>query len=647
MTTPDDERPATPPRDGPASPLTAALEELRTRLAATRLPLETPGADVARRDAVQAVEQLDDYVLPRLRARGAPLLVVVGGSTGAGKSTLVNSLLGEQVSVPGVLRPTTRSPVLAHHPLDGRWFSTDRILPGLARVTADEPGGGGARALRLVATPALPQGLALLDAPDIDSVEVANRELAAQLLAAADLWLFVTTAARYADAVPWDLLTTAAGRRAQVALVVDRVDPGAEAVVADLRRMMDEHRLTTSPLFAVPESALVEGLLPAGAVGQIAAHLSDLGADPAARDAVVGATLDGVVDDLVRRATHLAAAADAQVEADTRLRAVCARYADDAVGRVQAATSDGTLLRGEVLARWQDFVGTGEFFRSIEKRVGRARDAVVGFFRGRPAQAPHVEEAIAHGLEAVILDAIDEAAERTYTAWRADPAGAGLLDGLGLSRGSSATRAAVAEQIRAWQGDVLDLVREQGEDKRGTARALSFGLNGLGVSLMVLVFASTGGLTGIEVGIAGGTAVVAQKLLEAVFGDEAVRRLTATARERLEQRVRAMLDAEAARYTGQLDASGAAAGGGAPLLAAARAVEGAARGERFATTAPAGRGPVSGTQLRGAEQWRSGSKGSLDVVTRSRPDDGTARPGFWRRLFGRRPADDDARGGDA
>jgi hypothetical protein len=49
----------------------------------------------------------------------------------------------------------------------------------------------------------IPAGLALLDAPDIDSVVVENRQLAAQLLAAADLWLFVTSAARYADAVPW------------------------------------------------------------------------------------------------------------------------------------------------------------------------------------------------------------------------------------------------------------------------------------------------------------------------------------------------------------------------------------------------------------------------------------------------------------
>ncbi|MEK8225140.1 hypothetical protein NKG05_01900 [Oerskovia sp. M15] len=146
-----------------------------------------------------------------------------------------------------------------------RWFSTDRVLPGLARVTGaadhSDPSGSN-RSVRLVASEVLPPGLALLDAPDIDSVVVENRELAAQLLGAADLWLFVTTAARYADAVPWDLLHDAARRRAQVALVLDRVDAGAEAVGADLHRLAAENGLGHAPIFLVPEVPLVDGMLP-------------------------------------------------------------------------------------------------------------------------------------------------------------------------------------------------------------------------------------------------------------------------------------------------------------------------------------------------------------------------------------------------
>src|SRR5699024_1231639 len=119
------------------------------------------------------------------------------------------------------------------------WFTGDRILPGLSRVTGsvtdeDDPG-----SVRLTPSAMLPAGLGLLDAPDIDSVVTANRDLARQLLAAADLWLFVTTAARYADAVPWGLLREAADRGTSVAIVLDRVPPEAmEEIRVHLSEML-------------------------------------------------------------------------------------------------------------------------------------------------------------------------------------------------------------------------------------------------------------------------------------------------------------------------------------------------------------------------------------------------------------------------
>ncbi|MCC6497447.1 MAG: 50S ribosome-binding GTPase, partial [Propionibacteriaceae bacterium] len=180
-----------------AERLSASLTRLRDALAGVRLPLELPAAAAALGTARGFVAQLDDYVLPRLDRLDAPLLAVIGGSTGAGKSTLVNSLLGRVVSTPGVIRPTTRSPVLVHHPEDEEWFASESILPGLARSTGNARD---ARTLQVVPEASLPRGLAILDAPDVDSVVAENRALAAQLLAAADLWLFVTSAARYADA---------------------------------------------------------------------------------------------------------------------------------------------------------------------------------------------------------------------------------------------------------------------------------------------------------------------------------------------------------------------------------------------------------------------------------------------------------------
>jgi len=140
--------------------LATALSRLRATIGGATYPLVMPSADEARRIGTALVSQLDDYLLPRLARLDAPLLVVVGGSTGAGKSTLVNSLVRAPVSTAGVLRPTTRSPVLVSHPADSHWFRQGRLLPGLTR-TAE--GSTDPRTLQLVSAPALGPGLAFLD----------------------------------------------------------------------------------------------------------------------------------------------------------------------------------------------------------------------------------------------------------------------------------------------------------------------------------------------------------------------------------------------------------------------------------------------------------------------------------------------------
>src|SRR3954462_9904846 len=146
-----------------------ALERLGAVLRDAELDLPVPGLEAARSARRELVDQIEDYLLPRLRRMDAPLLMVVGGSTGAGKSTLVNSLVGTEVSPSGVLRPTTCAPVLVCHPGDSPWFEDDRVLPGMSRTTG-AGGAGAAGTLELVRTDALPPGLALLDSPDIDSV---------------------------------------------------------------------------------------------------------------------------------------------------------------------------------------------------------------------------------------------------------------------------------------------------------------------------------------------------------------------------------------------------------------------------------------------------------------------------------------------
>ncbi|MDQ3113253.1 MAG: dynamin family protein [Actinomycetota bacterium] len=559
--------------------LLASVVALRAELAALRLPLrlDAGGAgDRATSERIAVLDQLDDYVVPRLTQLEAPLLAVVGGSTGAGKSTLVNSLVRAVVSTSGVLRPTTRSPVLAHHPDDERWFADQRILPSLSRTSGSgsDPGG-----LHLVAEPAVPPGLALLDAPDLDSVVEANRDLAGQLLAAADLWLFVTTAARYADAVPWEMLRSAADRGTALAVVLNRLpSAGADDITHHLAEMLARHDLGDSPLFVIPEMGLTDdGLLPAEAAEPIRAWLADLAGDAASRAAVARRTVDGAVRSLSRRVATIAAYADRQRVAHAALeRALDASY-ETAYTRVDEATQDGSLLRGEVLARWQEFVGTGEIFRGLEQRLGVLRDRVTDFFRARPAPEAQVTVALETGLEAVILDQADAAADRAQAAWAALAGGPDLVgdDPAALATRSDDLLDRTARAVRDWQGYVLDLVREEGQGRRTTARFLSLGVNGLGVALMVVVFAHTGGLTGIEVGVAGGTGVVGQRVLEAVFGDQAVRQLTDKARADLRTRVRSLLADERSRFDQRLAAFDVDPEAGTDLRTALRRVEAA------------------------------------------------------------------------
>ncbi|HSE55622.1 MAG TPA: dynamin family protein [Nocardioidaceae bacterium] len=540
----------------PATPtdMITALVRLREALQAAHLPLDLPEVEERRKDQREMIDQIEDYVLPRLIQIDAPLLTVVGGSTGAGKSTLVNSLVGTRVTEPGVLRPTTRSPVLVHNPADADWFDKDRILPDLARTTGatGDPG-----ALQLVPAATVPPGLAILDAPDIDSVEERNRTLAAQLLAAADLWLFVTSAARYADQVPWDFLKAAAERSTAVAIVLDRTAPDAIGEVSGhLARMLTTRGLRDSPLFTVAEGRIDEdGLLPPDAVADIRGWLHSLAADANARAAVVKQTLEGAIRTLSHHTHDVADASAAQAAMVARLREDVDRAYDDAAKSVDEASADGTLLRGEVLARWQEFVGTGELLRSLETKVGWLRDRIVGAVKGRPHQVEKVTVAVESGLETLILEHAENAAERAEESWSSVQAGRHLLEDSGrdLGRASRDFRARAERAVRDWQRGVLEMVRTEGAEKRSTARFLAFGVNGLSVALMIVVFASTAGVTGAEVGIAGGSAVVGQKLLEAVFGDQAVRRLAANARKDLNVRVQELLDTERRRFLDVLD----------------------------------------------------------------------------------------------
>ena len=541
------------------------------------------GTATARTLLAAMARQLDDYILPRSASVDNPLTIVVGGSTGAGKSTLVNTLLGEPLTQSGAIRPTTRHPVLLHRAEDEAALSPERFLPTLPRTRTSGMNAGSqalpgldpkiARALIPITTSALPQGIALIDAPDIDSVSEENRTLAKELLSAADLWLFVTTANRYADAVPWELLHEAAARSIAIAVVLNRVPEGdEEAIENDLRRMLDEAGIHAVLIHTVTEQPRDEkGMLAPVSLAPLTLWIRELGADAPARAAIARQTLAGAVDTLAGNLQVLAAEQARQQAAHQSLATIAAEEYEDALTTIDGALSDGSLLRGEVLSRWHDFVGTGDFFRSLDSTIGRLRDRVGSALRGKPAAAQKVEDALESGIHAVVLDAAARASENTRTGWRASRAGRSLLARLDAPQATSAVpeqnaeakgevqsaedifSAAVAEQIRLWQGSVLEMIREEGADKRKRARFLSLGVNAAAVMLMVAAFSLTGGITGIEAGIAGGSGVVGTKLLESIFGEDAVRRMATRARTDLLERMSDLLTEHAQPFTAVLE----------------------------------------------------------------------------------------------
>lgn len=366
-----------------------ALSALRDRVDATRFPLPLPGAVRARRNRAELLSQLDDYLMPRLRAPEAPLLAVIGGSTGAGKSTLVNSLIGRRVTQAGVLRPTTRTPVLVCHPDDHHWFAGRRVLPQLTRVWVptqgdgvqggyddeDEEagegaaegcpggsgqigaGGDGARPLRIETDPALPRGLALLDAPDIDSLVARNRDLAAELICAADIWVLVTTATRYADAVPWHLLRTAKEYDVTLVTVLDRVPHQvADEVSRQYAALLTAAGLGDVPRFTIPElpesAGGGTGLLPATAVAALRAWLTQRAQDPVARNTAAARTAAGALASLGSRMPALAGAAAAQHAAAVRLSQRVESAYERAAERVRREIAAGAALAGGALTHW-------------------------------------------------------------------------------------------------------------------------------------------------------------------------------------------------------------------------------------------------------------------------------------------------------
>jgi len=507
-----------------ARSLTHALEESLSAI-----------PDGSRGDAQRALRRLQDVVLPRLEDADAPVLVVVGGSTGSGKSTLVNSLLGRNVSRAGAVRPTTRRPVLICSPQQRDWFMSDRVLPRLAK--SEGSGGDSLDAITIAVEETLWPTVGIVDAPDIDSVEDGNRRLASELLDGADLWVFVTTAARYADAVAWKHLEEAGSRGLRVAIVLNRVPVGAaEEVREDLASLARQRGLGEVMIVTVEEQPLTDGRLPAAAISPIGAYLESIGRDAQERAAIVRRSLSGAVSSSLQETAHALEAArerNREFEAASEdVRQLISSYAREA-----SSSSSDDVLRGEVSARIAEVLGSWDMTKTVSRVFSGLSSRLMGAIRGQAAPDVQVQRDLTGGLAQRLADQYHRAWQESVRRARS------LVDTSSFDEFLDVD--AVAQRARRvaqeWTSEVTELIRAQAESSRVSGRMLAGGINVVTVSLMVAAFTMTGGLTGVEVGIAGASAALSQTVLEAYFGERTVRSLAEQARDALERLAAASL----------------------------------------------------------------------------------------------------------
>ena len=589
--------------------LEAALLNLRKRIAAIPLVFQITGSAEVKTERTKLLSQIDDYLLPRVRRSAAPVLVALVGSTGAGKSTLVNSIVGARVSATGVRRPTTNSPVLACHPDEIDWFAENNFLPTLPRVRQEglaRPGRDGL--LVLAASEGMPRGIALLDTPDIDSVVQAHHEFALQFLDASDLWLFMTSASRYADGPVWEILQLARDRKASLGVVLSRIPQAYRTELVDhFNAMLDANGIGAADRFVIQETPLIDGMLPTDAYQPVRDWLADTAARSDRRVAVLSQTMSGVLDTFKSRVPAIAAHVEAQVVLRAELRRTAETAYGNAYSEACAGLKDGTLLRGEVLARWEDCVVGGDL---RPRRGGKA--AKGGNKKGKrarrgPARPVALNAALRSAVESFIVSVADRAAEAVEGSWRADPAGAVLLadaaaerardvrakqvfesvfgpagqSGSGdladvdlkdadvitaadaaqasiFSRSSADLALRAARAVGAWQDHLTRLVEV--EDLRPAARRVSFDEEAL--SLVVLVAMLGQDAPGAKAASTsaepegGNVYTEPQRMLTSVFGAVMLTEILAKARADLFDRVRLLLDEELVRFVEVIDAAG-------------------------------------------------------------------------------------------
>ena len=287
------------------------------------------------------------------------------------------------------------------------------------------------------------RGLAVVDAPDIDSLEHANRVLADRLVEAADLCCFVTTATRYADRVPWAVLSRVEERGLPLLVVVNRMPPirpiaprssptsaassRKPAWTTSWRPQPRGHRHASS--ITVREGDLAPEATDSrlDTIQPVHDEIARLRAGGDARRELAARALAGSLVGLGDSLDRIADDAEHEAIDVEALRRTADRAYEQGLAALQDEIRHGRFLREEALRHWQAYVGADQVTRFFSQGIGRVRGAIAAVFRPATAPVAEVRAATTDDLLEVARLQAAEAARRTATAWAADPSTAPVI----------------------------------------------------------------------------------------------------------------------------------------------------------------------------------------------------------------------------
>ena len=309
--------------------------------------------------------------------------------------------------------------------------------------------------------------------------------------------------------------------------------------------------------------------------------------------------MSGVLDTFKTRVPAIAAHVEAQVVLRAELRHVAETAYQASFAEAGAALRNGSLLRGEVIARWEDGLADGDLrprrgVKAPNKRGKRAR-------RG-PSRTAALDSSLRSALESLIVSLADRAAEHVHDTWRANPAGAVLLAAAAAERArdvrakhvfesvfgpggqsgqgdaaaadlaaADAITAADAAQtavfsrsspdlalragraVGAWQEHLTRLV--EAADLGPVSRRLSYDTDALSLVVLLAMLGEDASRAPTEPDAAS-IYIEPRQMLTPVFGAAMLTEILAKARADLLDRIQLLLDEELVRFVAAIDAAG-------------------------------------------------------------------------------------------